>query len=212
MTGVDNVTNQVTFNYVGAVSWGRDTAVFSTNAGITLEPNVTDVRLLYPLGGFLNLSGLRANSLMGPDFAIARLLFYRQIGRGGPGYFDVPTYLGVSFEEGNVWQRRGDMSFGNTHKDFSIFLGMDTFLGPVYVATGFDQHGERRFICFWGGRSRGAWRRLGASAGSRGPAANHECRAATATYAPSAQSRRTTGLGARRAAYSPRLSASFSTF
>jgi NTE family protein len=124
--------------------------VFSTNAGITLEPNVTDVRLLYPLGGFLNLSGLRANSLMGPDFAIARLLFYRQIGRGGPGYFDVPTYLGFSLESGNVWQNRGAMSFGSTRKDGSIFLGMDTFLGPVYVATGFDQHGAQAFYLFLG--------------------------------------------------------------
>ena len=96
VTGVDNVTNQVTFSYVGAVSFGRDTLVLSANAGLTLEGNVTDVRLLYPLGGFLNLSGLRADSLLGPDFAIARVLYYRQIGRGGPGYFDFPTYVGVS--------------------------------------------------------------------------------------------------------------------
>jgi NTE family protein len=150
VSGIDQVTNQVTLGYIGAVSFGRDTAVFSTNAGITLEANVTDVRLLYPLGGFLNLSGLRANSLLGPDFAIARLLYYRQIGRGGPGYFDVPTYLGVSFEEGNVWQSRREMSFGNTHKDASIFLGMDTFLGPVYIATGFDQHGNESFYLFLG--------------------------------------------------------------
>ena len=150
VSGVDQITNQVTFDYIGAVSFGCNTAVFSTNAGLTLEGNVTDVRLLYPLGGFLNLSGLRASSLLGPDFAIARVLLYRQIGRGGPGYFDVPTYVGVSFEDGNVWQNRHDMSFGNTHKDASIFLGMDTFLGPVYIATGFDQHGNEAFYLFLG--------------------------------------------------------------
>jgi NTE family protein len=150
VTGVDQVTNQVTFSYVGAVSFGRDTLVFSTNSGLTLEGNVTDVRLLYPLGGFLNLSGLKADSLLGPDFAIARVLYYRQVGRGGPGYFDFPTYVGVSFEDGNVWQNRRDISFGNTHKDASIFLGIDTFLGPVYVATGFDQHGGEAFYLFLG--------------------------------------------------------------
>jgi NTE family protein len=150
VSGVDQVTNQVTFSYVGALSFGRNTGVLSSNAGVTLEPNVTDVRLLYPLGGFLNLSGLRQNSLMGPDFAIARLLFYRQIGRGGPGYFDVPTYIGMSFETGNVWQSRGAMSFGSARKDGSIFLGMDTFLGPVYLATGFDQHGDEAFYLFLG--------------------------------------------------------------
>jgi NTE family protein len=150
VTGVDQVTNQVAFSYTGAASFGRDTLVFSSNAGMTLEGNVTDVRLLYPLGGFLNLSGLRANSLLGPDFAIARFLYYRQIGRGGPGYFDFPTYVGVSFEDGNVWQNRRDISFGNTQKDASIFLGIETFLGPVYVATGFDQHGNQSFYLFLG--------------------------------------------------------------
>jgi NTE family protein len=150
VTGVDNVTNQVAFSYVGAASFGRDTLVLSANAGMTLEGNVTDVRLLYPLGGFLNLSGLRADSLLGPDFAIARLLYYRQVGRGGPGYFDFPTYVGVSFEDGNVWQSRRDITLGNTRKDASIFLGIDTFLGPIYVATGFDQHGNQAFYLFLG--------------------------------------------------------------
>src|SRR6266480_1950529 len=103
-----------------------------------------------PLGGFLNLSGLRANSLTGPDFAIARVLYYRQIGRGGPGYLDVPTYLGLSLEAGNVWQKRSDARFGNIEKDASVFLGMDTFLGPVYLATGFDQHGNQAFYLFLG--------------------------------------------------------------
>jgi NTE family protein len=49
-----------------------------------------------------------------------------------------------------VWQNRGSMSFGSTRKDGSIFLGMDTFLGPVYVATGFDQHGDQAFYLFLG--------------------------------------------------------------
>jgi NTE family protein len=139
--------NQVTASYVGAYSFGRDTFSFSAAGGTTLEANVTALDLQYPLGGFLNLSGLRANSLLGPDFGIARLLYYRQIGRGGPGYFDVPTYLGASLEAGNVWQTR---SFGATQKDASIFIGMDTLLGPLYIATGFDQHGNQAFYLFLG--------------------------------------------------------------
>jgi NTE family protein len=106
--------------------------------------------MLFPLGGFLNLSGLRANSLTGPEFGIARLLLYRQIGRGGPGYLDVPTYLGISLEAGNVWRTRSEASFSNTRRDASVFLGMDTFLGPVYLATGFDDRGEQAFYLFLG--------------------------------------------------------------
>jgi NTE family protein len=131
---------------VGAYSFGRDTISFSAAGGVTVQPHITDLNLLFPLGGFLNLSGLRAESLLGPNFGIARALVYRQIGRGGPGYFDVPTYLGMSLEVGNVWQE----SFTNLQKDASVFLGMDTFLGPLYIASGFDSHGHQAFYLFLG--------------------------------------------------------------
>lgn len=144
-------SDQVTMSYLGAYSFGRDTFSFSASGGATLQANgATDLNLQFPLGGFLNLSGLRAYSLLGPDFGIARLLYYRQIGRGGPGYFDVPTYLGASLEAGNVWQSRSAASFSNTQKDASVFLGMDTLLGPLYIATGFDQHGNQAFYLFLG--------------------------------------------------------------
>jgi hypothetical protein len=64
---------------------------------------------------------------------------------GGPGCFAVPTCLGMSLEAGNVWQSRGEASLGNTQKNGSVFLGMETFLGPVYLATRFDTHGHQAF-------------------------------------------------------------------
>lgn len=165
----DQSYDRVSFSYLAAHSFGRYTAVFSTSGGSTIDapkglalsgpitsPGGVQVttpsalRLLFPLGGFLNLSGLKANSIAGPHFAIARTLFYKQIGRGGPGYLDVPTYLGMSFEMGNVWDRRGDASFGNTRRDASVFLGMDTLLGPVYLASGWDDKGSRAFYLFLG--------------------------------------------------------------
>jgi NTE family protein len=149
-TGLGQYSDQVTASYLGAYSFGRDTFSFSAAGGTTLQANVTDLNLQFPLGGFLNLSGLRANSLLGPNFGIARILYYRQIGRGGPGYFDVPTYLGASLEAGNVWQSRSEASLSNTQKDASVFLGMDTLLGPLYIATGFDQHGNQAYYLFLG--------------------------------------------------------------
>ena len=158
--GSDQNLDRLEFSYLAARSYGRYTAVFSAAGGTTLNTPTeatlvaggipTDVRLLFSLGGFLNLSGLKANSLTGPHYGIARTLFYKQIGRGGPGYLDVPTYLGVSLEMGNVWNTRNEASFGNTHRDASLFLGMDTFLGPVYLASGFDDKGHQAFYLFLG--------------------------------------------------------------
>jgi NTE family protein len=149
-SGIAQTSDQITGSYIGAWSFGRDTLSFSASGGVTLQAQVSDLNLLFPLGGFLNLSGLRADSLLGPDYGIARLLYYRQIGRGGPGYLDVPTYLGMSLEMGNVWQSRSEASFGNTEKDASVFLGLDTWLGPVYLASGFDAHGHQQYYLFLG--------------------------------------------------------------
>jgi NTE family protein len=148
--GAQQTSDQVTLDYLIAHSFGRDTLSFSASGGMTLQSRLTDINLLFPLGGFLNLSGLRANSLTGPNFGIARALIYRQIGRGGLGILDVPTYVGLSLEAGNVWQTRSEARFGNIEKDASLFLGLDTFLGPVYLATGFDEHGNQAFYLFLG--------------------------------------------------------------
>jgi NTE family protein len=149
-TGIAQTSDQVTGSFISAWSFGRDTVSLSASGGVTLQAEVSDLNLLFPLGGFLNLSGLRADSLLGPNYGIMRALYYRQIGRGGPGYFDLPTYIGMSLEVGNVWQSRGQASFGNTQKDASLFLGLDTFLGPVYLASGFDTHGNQQFYLFLG--------------------------------------------------------------
>ena len=147
----DRPTDRLLFDYLMARSMGRNTAVFWTSLGTFLdEPDPADVRTLFPLGGFFNLSGLAADSITGPHVGIARTLFYRQIGRGGSGFLDFPTYLGMSFEVGNVWKERRDASFGSARKNGSIFLGLDTFLGPVYLATGFDEDGRDAFYLFLG--------------------------------------------------------------
>lgn len=147
--GSNEPADQLSLDWLAAKSFGRNTAVLWTSLGTTLDDR-TDVRTLFPLGGFLNLSGLKAASLTGPNFGITRVLLYRQIGHGGPGFLDVPAYLGVSLEAGNVWDRRSDASFGSTRKDASIFLGLDTILGPVYLATGFEEGGPSALYLFLG--------------------------------------------------------------
>jgi NTE family protein len=79
--------------------------------------------------------------LSGPHFEIARLVNLRRIGSGAKGLFDVPTYVGLSAEAGNVWQQRGDASLASARKDGAAFVGLDTPLGPVYLGTGYDQAG-----------------------------------------------------------------------
>jgi NTE family protein len=150
--GADFAFDKVQADYLMARSYGRNTIVLWTSTGATLDGDISPTALqdFYTLGGFFNLSGLAPQSLIGPNFAIARAIYFRKVSRGGEGFFEVPVYVGMSFEVGNTWEHRGDMSFGSAHKDGSLFLAFDTFLGPLYLGTGYDSAGFSSFSLFLG--------------------------------------------------------------
>jgi NTE family protein len=147
--GADQNFNVMSGSWLLARSFGRHTFIFSADAGTTGNAVPTPENF-FSLGGFLNLSGLQPGFLSGPHFGIARLIYYRRIGRGGQGVLDLPAYAGVSLEAGNTWMDRSEMSFGDTRKDASLFFGVDTPLGPVYLAAGFDEQGQKAFYLFLG--------------------------------------------------------------
>jgi NTE family protein len=148
--GGEQGTDLFTLDWRAAHSWARNTVVAWFTAGSTIGGSDTNVRTFFPLGGFLNLSGVPAESLAGPQYAIGRLIYLRKVGNGGEGILDVPAYIGTSFEAGNVWSMRRDISFGSTHKDFSVFFGADTYIGPAYLAVGYDESGSTAFYLFLG--------------------------------------------------------------
>jgi NTE family protein len=150
--GADVASDKVQADWLMARSLGRNTLMLWTSAGSTLDGTFKPTALpeYYSLGGFFNLSGLAPNSLFGPNYAIARAIYFRKIGRGGEGFFEFPAYIGMSFEMGNTWQRRSDMNFGSARKDASLFLAFDTFLGPVYLGSGYDQGGTAGYYLFLG--------------------------------------------------------------
>jgi NTE family protein len=148
--GGEHGTDLFTFDWRAAHSWARNTVVAWVTAGSTIGGSTSNVRTFFPLGGFLNLSGVPAETLAGPQFAIGRLIYLRKVGNGGEGILSVPAYVGASFEAGNVWTARRDISFGSTRKDFSLFFGADTYIGPAYLAVGYDDSGSTAFYLFLG--------------------------------------------------------------
>jgi NTE family protein len=150
--GSDFARDRVQADWLVARSRGRNTVLWWTSGGTTIGGNIKPTALpeFYSLGGFLNLSGLAQSSLIGPHYAITRAIYFRKIGRGGEGFFEFPAYIGASFEVGNTWSQRGDMSFGSAHKDGSVFFAIDTFLGPVYLGAGYDERGTSAFYLFLG--------------------------------------------------------------
>jgi len=144
--GADTDFDRVSVDWLAAASRGRNTLLLWTSAGAILD----DVQDFYSLGGFLNLSGLAPQSLLGPNYAIARAIYFRKISRGGEGFFEFPVYVGASLELGNTWERRSEISYGSAHKDASVFIAIDTLLGPVYLGSGYDQTGQAGYYLFLG--------------------------------------------------------------
>ncbi|MEX0975532.1 MAG: patatin-like phospholipase family protein [Woeseia sp.] len=108
------------------------------------------IQNFFPLGGFLRLSGLETGEISGPHAGLARLVYYRRSGETGGGAFDVPLYLGASVEAGNAWQSRSDISVDSLLMNGSLFAGLDTWFGPLYLAAGFAEGGSRSFYLFLG--------------------------------------------------------------
>jgi len=148
--GADTNSDRISFDWMLARSWGRNTWVLWTTGGAVVSGPQASVQDFFTLGGLFNLSGLPADSLSGPHFGVARALYYRRIGSGGEGFLNVPTYAGVSLEAGNVWERRSDVGLDSTRINGAAYLGFDTFLGPIYLAAGLDEHGGRSFYLMLG--------------------------------------------------------------
>jgi NTE family protein len=123
-------------------SWGRNRLALWLSAGTTWDDQYLEERNQFRLGGFLTLSGLPRDTLRGPNYGIARAIYYRQVGRGGEGMFDMPMYVGMSLEAGNVWGGRGDVDLSSLRTDASLFIGLDSLLGPVYLSFGYDSGGN----------------------------------------------------------------------
>jgi len=148
--GADVNADRISFDWLLARSWGRSTYVLWTTGGVAVSGPQDAVQDFYSLGGLFNLSGLPADSLSGPHFGVARALYYRRVGSGGGGFLNVPTYVGVSLEVGNVWESRSDIDFNSTRVNGAAFLGFATFLGPIYLAAGVGEGGDRSFYLLLG--------------------------------------------------------------
>jgi NTE family protein len=133
----------------GAWSFGNNLMQLGLGYASTVEGDLA-LQDYFPLGGFLRLSGLERGEISAPHAALAKLVYLRRLNASAGNLFEVPLYLGASVEAGNVWERRADMTVGSARVNGSVFVGLDTYIGPVYVAAGFAESGRTNFYLFLG--------------------------------------------------------------
>lgn len=103
----------------------------------------------FSLGGFHNLSGLAPGQLSGRHIAYGQAIYYRRLTEETP-FLDIPVYVGGSLEAGNAYDEFDDLDFGSLIWTGSVFVGMDTLLGPVYLGSGVTEDGDVATYLFVG--------------------------------------------------------------
>ncbi|MFQ6004788.1 MAG: patatin-like phospholipase family protein [Woeseia sp.] len=146
--GADGNFDTIETELTSVRTFGRHSVLFGLHYATTLDSDDT-IQEFFPLGGFLRLSGLERGEISGPHAGVVRLVYYRRSGETG-GLLDMPLYFGGSIEAGNVWQTRSDIGTGSLIVNGSLFAGLDTVLGPMFLAAGVGEKGDSSFYLFFG--------------------------------------------------------------
>ncbi|EJM7147741.1 patatin-like phospholipase family protein [Vibrio parahaemolyticus] len=134
---VEDTVYEIDARFKGAMSYQRHTLVGqaeysfvqSKNSSITLDPR--------ELGGFLHLSGIPRNSLIGQNLFFSSLVYRYRWFDNDFGLFEAPVYVGASLEHGGTWSDN-DLKLNEAplYNAASIFFGVDSPIGPIMLAYG----------------------------------------------------------------------------
>ena len=139
--GADQEYHAVNLSANGATTWGRHTFVVGQTANLTVDGDL-DIGSLYELGGPFRMSGLLDGTLSGDNALFSRVIYFNEVERFGPSFLDMPLYVGATLEYGNVFQDIDDVSFDDMLLGGNLFVGADTYLGPLYFGYGYTESGS----------------------------------------------------------------------
>jgi len=143
--GADDEFEQFLLTGTITKSWGKNTLLGSVEYNTTIS-GTAPIQSLFRAGGIFNLSGFNTNELSGQHYARAAGVYYRELGNSN----FLPLYAGVTLELGNVFQNRDDIGLSDSIYAGSLFLGADSFIGPVYLAYGHAEGGNSAYYIYLG--------------------------------------------------------------
>jgi len=118
--------------------WGLSTGRYHLLLGMRASSALDNTNFFESqtfLGGFLNLSGYGERSLYGTQSALGRAVLYRRTGNLD-ALFSTPIFIGMSLEAGNTWRNKNDVRLDSLIYAGSIFAGVQSPLGPVFLGVG----------------------------------------------------------------------------
>ena len=141
----DVAFDQFSLSASAARTWNRYTLLSTLRYETTFD-GVAPLTSEYRFGGLFDLSGLGRSTLSAQNVARIGASFYRRI--NNLALF--PAFAGVSLEYGNIWANRSEINFGNALLGGSLWIGLDTPVGPIYGAYGRTEEGSSAFYLVLG--------------------------------------------------------------
>ncbi len=139
--GADSKFDQLDVDAVVARTFG-EFGKHSVQLGLryhVTSSGVAPIQSVYRLGGFARLVGYQPNELTGQDYAMLLAGYSYRIGR----LLNQPALAGTMLEYGNAWQRRSDMAFDKGVFNGSVYVGLDSWIGPVLFGVGAREGGHQ---------------------------------------------------------------------
>ncbi|MBL8258682.1 MAG: patatin-like phospholipase family protein [Candidatus Competibacteraceae bacterium] len=138
--GADREIRTLDLQWIHASTWGQYSIIPRVRLAGKLsgEAGIQD---LFLQGGFLNLSGYQTGELSGQYAALAELIAMYRLNDASAA-FAIPVFAGGSLELGGAWNDYRDVTPNSLIPAGSLFLGVDTFLGPFYLGAGYAEGGN----------------------------------------------------------------------
>jgi NTE family protein len=138
--GADAEFEQVEFS--GFHVWSKARHNFQVGARFdTTTSGDAPVYALFRAGGFTRLSGFRDNELIGQHFGELYTGYRYEVARARL----FPAFTGATLEYGNAANDRSDL-WNNGILNGSLYFGVRSPLGPVYVGFGFAEEGRNTYF------------------------------------------------------------------
>ncbi len=136
----------------GSNAFGASFLGAATFGPWTISPSVkmgrSSLEGLYKLGGAFNLTGAGYGRYTGDRMAFGRLAVYRSL---SPKLMQIgaPVWAGITLEAGRAYNSQFGSRPGWT-KAAGLFIGADTWIGPVYLITGRTSDNDKAIYFVWG--------------------------------------------------------------
>lgn len=143
-------STQVSLSWKGAISLNSHALVGKADFTKSFtQDQKTSINRTH-LGGFLNLSGYNRHALTGQHKAFAALIYQYNLRGGMYRRTQLPLYIGLSAEAGNVWTQNEKIDLDTLSYASSIYLGTNTIMGPIALGYGANDQGKASVYFYLG--------------------------------------------------------------